>query len=467
MRTHRSVRSHRLNRRQLLGAGMAGSAALAVGGRQNWSAMTAAAQDKTRIVFWTPGGSPTYCQAHTEIAADYGEVNPNVTVDFQCGTDSSTFLERFLGSIAAGNPPDASVIWDTPVSLGAQGALEPLDEMMQNAEYAGAENWPPSVLASCQFGGQTWGLPVAAGSYGIWYNQDLFEEKGIPTDRASFPKTWDDLRALSKEFTQWDGDRLVMAGFIPRQADFQVTIAVWSALNGSQLYDAANQRYTIDAEPNVAMLDYFVSWLDEEYQGDFAKVQRSGSFQPYPSAEGQPPEFQAGHLAMVEWGTWGLGDFYAYGEPTFNRYDVAPYPVGPGGTKAVAGYWPNWLAIPKNARHVQEAFDYLDYMSGVGIIKWFKAVPDTPTNKLVPPQVPDVTVEQRGEAFASDIMTFFRGQLDAATPMWDSPVQSFATDQLQRAIERVFLKQATPQEALTEAQQASQAELEKLLAGQA
>ena len=127
------------------------------------------------------------------------------------------------------------------------------------------------------------------------------------------------MRALSKEFTQWDGDRLVTAGFVPRTPDMNVTIAIWSALNGGQIYDAANQRYTIDAEPNIAMLDYFLAWMDEEYQGDFSKVQRSGAFQAYPSDEGQPPEFQAGHLAMVEWGRWGLGDFYAYGEPAFER----------------------------------------------------------------------------------------------------------------------------------------------------
>ena len=106
-------------------------------------------------------------------------------------------------------------------------------------------------------------------------------------------------------------------------------------------------------------------------------------------------------------------------------------------------------------------------MSGVGIIKWFKAVPDTPTNKLVPPQVPDIAVEKRGEEFTSDVMAFFRGQLDVSTPMWDSPVQSFATDQMLRVIERVFRKEATPKDALAEAQQASQAELEKVLAGNA
>ena len=82
-------------------------------------------------------------------------------------------------------------------------------------------------------------------------DQELLESKGIPSDRASFPKTWADLRALSKEFTQWDGDTLVSMGILPKPAD-AVEFAIVSASNGGQLYDAANQRYTIDAEPNVA-----------------------------------------------------------------------------------------------------------------------------------------------------------------------------------------------------------------------
>ena len=457
-----------LSRRRLVQSAGAGAVLAVAGGPRLAGALAAPArQDAATITFWTPGGSPTYCEVHTEIAADYKAVNPNVTVNFQCGTDSDAFTERLLGAIAAGNPPDATVYWDTPVSLGVRGALLALDDLMANAEYAGVENWPPGVLASCQFGGQTWGLPVAAGTYGIWYNQELFEEKGIPSDRASFPKTWDELRALSKEFTAWEGDRLVSAGYVlPAPDDFAPTLPIWSALNGGQLYDAANQTYTIDAEPNVAMMEYFLAWLDEEYQGDFARVQRSGAWGGYPSDEGQPPAFQAGQLAMTEWGSWGLGDFYAYGEPTFERWDVAPYPVGPGGETSVSGYWPNWLVIPQNAREPEAAFGYLDYMSGVGVVKWFEVIPDLPTNAQVPETVPTLAAEKRGEEFAAEAIGFFRDQLAVTTPMWDSPVQGFALDQLTLALERILTKQGAPQDVLAETQQACQAELESVLASQ-
>ena len=471
--THPGIRRSTFNRRRLLqtaALGGGGLAALAAGGAavvgSRGPRAALAAQDRTSLTFWTPGGSPTYCDTHTEIAADYAAVNPDVEIQFQCGVGEG-FLERLLGSVAAGNPPEATVLWDTPVTLGVQGALRPLDDLMPTGEYTPAENWPAAVLASSQFDGQTWGLPVVAPTYGLWYNEELFESKGIPSDRASFPKTWDELRRLSKEFTQWDGDRLVSAGFVFNLGPYTLagTIPIWSALNGGQIYDAANRRYTIDSEPNVQMFDYFVAWLDEEYKGDYAAVRRSGSWGYSPSDEGQPPQFQAGKLAMTEVGSFGMGDLYAYGDVAFTRWNVASYPVGPGGTETVAGYWPSWLVIPKDSEHPEEMFRYLDYMSGVGVQKWFAAVPDMPTNSKVPPLLPQIVVEKRGEEFAADVVNFFRGQLDVATPMWDSPVQNFAQDQLLNAMERIFNKQAPPREVLTETQQACQAELDKVLQG--
>jgi hypothetical protein len=102
----------------------------------------------------------------------------------------------------------------------------------------------------------------------------------------------------------------------------------------------------------------------------------------------------------------------------------------------------------------------------VGIEKWFAAVPDLPTNTMVGElPAPSLVVERRGEEFAANVVQFFRDQFATATPMWDSPVQSFAIDQLVAAMEKIAAKQSTPREALTEAQTACQSELEKVLGG--
>jgi multiple sugar transport system substrate-binding protein len=154
------------------------------------------------------------------IAREFAQDDPTIQVGpTQCGTGAQAFNEVLFARIAAGTPPDAAILWTSPAALAARGALHPLDELMRQAQYAQADNWPPVVLASCQFDGTTYGLPITAGSCGIWYNRDIFEQKGIPAGRDDFPKTWDELRRLSKEFTAWAGDTLALAFFIPWHVD--------------------------------------------------------------------------------------------------------------------------------------------------------------------------------------------------------------------------------------------------------
>ena len=421
-----------------------------------------ASGDKTVLTFWTPGGSQSYCENFGVIAADYEKLNPDIDIaEVQCGTGEQAFNEVLLARIAAGNPPDSTIIWDSPISLGARGSLEALDELMATSQYSQKENWPESVLASCVFGGKTWGLPVAAGTYAMWYNEEWFERVGIEPGRENFPKTWDDMRQLSKEFTRWEGDQLVSVGFIP-WGD-QYTLPVWSASNGGKIYDAASRKYTINSEENIYMMQYAIDWIDEEYRGDYQRLTSAGNWGMYEDTELGAPGFQLGKVGMRLDGFWVVGDLYEV-EPTFERWNVASIPVGPTGDQPTSGYWPNWLVIPTGSAHRQEAFDWLDYMSGVGIIQWFRVIPDMPTNKQVPTDiVPQRAAEERGEPFALEVAQFFRNQLNIATPMWDSPVQNFANDQLGRALEQIYTKQATPEAALTEAQNACQAELDQVL----
>jgi multiple sugar transport system substrate-binding protein len=471
MRTQLSGHRHRLNRRRLLGTAATGSAliALASSSRGLLGSQASAAQDQVALRFWVPPGSPLYCEVHQEIAADYAAENPGVRFEeVQClPGETNDYFQSILAAIAAGNPPDGMVIWDTPVSLGARDALVPLDELMAASEHAQVEKWPEGLLASCQYDGKTYGLPVTSGLYGIWYNADLLAEKGIPNDRESLPKTWDELRQLSKEFTVWDGDVLQSAGFVPLNADYgSYVLSIWSALNGGQLYDAANQKYTIDSEANVEMMEFFVSWIDEEYKGDIGLVRSSGSWGGYVNPEGLPPAFQDGRQAMLQQGSWLMGDFAAEVEPVFSNWNIGDHPVGPSGDASVSGYWPNWLAVPAGAANPDAVFGYLDYMSAVGVEKWFAAIVDIPTNADAPDVLPKTVVETRGEEFAQEIMDFWASQAEMATPMWDSPVQGFANDRLTQSIERILTKASAPAEELAAAQKDCQAELEGLLAEQ-
>ena len=128
---------------------------------------------KVTMTFWTPGGGGDFCTGLDAIARDFEQHHPSITIaETQCGTGEQEFNEVLLARIAAGNPPDAAVLWTSPAALAARGALLPLDALMPQGRYAPAENWPPAVLASCRFAGKTYGPPspparVGSGTTGI------------------------------------------------------------------------------------------------------------------------------------------------------------------------------------------------------------------------------------------------------------------------------------------------------------
>ena len=464
--THR-IAAARATRRNVL-RGAAGFGAATLVGASSAGFSPAAARQDSVLRYWLPGGSPLFCETHGAILNAFVETRQGVTAEeVQCGTaESDDFIQVLLGAIAAKNPPDVTILWDTPVSLGVRGALEPLNERMAASQYSQLENWPAGLLSSTQFGGETWGLPVTAGVFTFWYNPQLLDDKGIPSAADKLPATWDEWRKLSADFVEWDGDTLVKAGFLPFGYDYDPsTMPIWSALNGGQLFDPAAVAYTIDSDQNVEMMDFMVAWLDEQYKGDIAAVQASAGWNGYANGDGLPPAFQDGLQLAMENGTWLMGDYMGEGEPAFVDWELAAYPGGPSGKPGFAGTWPNWMALPKGSANPDLGFAFMDYMGGEGVKQWFAAVPDVPTNTTVPPANPQVLVDYRGEEFATRTMEFIRSQANISAPMWNSPVQNFAADQLRRALEQMMTKAATPKDALAEAQAACQAELEKALAG--
>jgi len=458
-----------LSRRRFLylSGALAASGALVATDAPRALASRARASSTTTLQFWVPPGGTPWCQTLDTVEHNYMKLHPSVHLSpTLCGTGKQDYMTVVLARITAGNPPDAMVSWNTPVSLGIQGALVPLDDLMVHSQYSQKSNWPSSVLASCQFGGKTYGLPATEGSYALWFNQEWFEKKGIPSSRDTFPKTWDELRKLSKEFTHWKGSQLLTAGYVPMRTndgDFPPTTYVWPALNGGQIYDAQNRKYTVNSEQNIAMMEYMVAWLNEEYKGDMVAVERSGNWQLGVDSQNRPGAFPAGKMAMAVAGSWMIGDIYNNGL-TFSKWEVAPFPVGPGGSKTTSATWPDWLIIPHGSHNVQAAFGWLDYLGGVGMRTWFTAVPDLPANKMVPSNiVPPIVEHKRGRAFAVDVVTFFRHQADISTSMWNSPVDSFATDQVTKALSKIMYKTAKPKDALAEAQQACQSQLQRTL----
>lgn len=359
-----------------------------------------------------------------------------------------------LARIAAGNPPDAATIWTPPVQFAARGALEPIDAFMEDAEWATPDAFFEGPLNTCRWQGHIYGLPASAGAASMYYNVEMFEEKGLPTARADFPKTWSELKEVSALFVEWEDGELVQAGFVPWTEPWLKP--VWSGLNGGKFYDADTNTYVIDSDENIEWLTDWVQWLDDQYGGDIEQLNLFGQWR----GVGPETAFYAGHSAMSQGGSWSITQSWEF---PF-EYEVARFPVGPSGTQSVTGYWPNWFAIPNGTNHPDEAFLFIEYYATQGWVIWYRSTNDTPAWKNFPEGVvTENLVEREGMERALDLDLFFEEYLEDTVNMWHSPVEDFVSDTLDAAIDEVLHKTMTPAEALQDAQTLAQQRLQEVV----
>ncbi len=412
--------------------------------------------EKVTISWWNQYKTASTKAVIPKIIDGYQQLYPNVKVDYEISggpPGGGNYTEVLLARIAAGNPPNTATLFDPPVQFAARGSLTEIDAFIENAKWAKSTAFYDGPLNSCRWSGKTYGLPASAGAGCIFINAEKFDAQGISTKREDFPTTWEGLLELSAKLTQWENGDLKQAGLVPWATAWLKP--VWSGLNGSQLFDAENTQYTITSQENVAWISYWLNWLEKQYQGDIEKLNLYGNYSDaYPTGA-----FQLGVSAMVQSGSWACSD----AEIPF-AWEVTKFPVGPSGSKSKTGYWPNWFAMPAGLSYAQESFLFCEYFCTKGWEIWYTGIMDTPAWKDFPSGVlTQALVDNVGQERAQEIHNFFASYLADTVDMWNSPVESFASDTLDAAIDEVLHKTKTPDQALADAQDAIQAKLDETL----
>jgi multiple sugar transport system substrate-binding protein len=398
--------------------------------------------------------TPTTQEVIPLMVGAFEEANPDIKVNYQNPGNGEGYIEAMLSRIAGGNPPDVVTLYEPPVEYAVQGSLLEIDQYMQSATTARPDAFYPNVLKSNQWQGKTYGLASSAGAGAIYMNVAKFTEKGLSADRGAFPTTWDDLKALDKQFIVMDNGQVTQAGYVPFVGN-QWLYPAWSAMNGGQIYDSASNSYKIDSDQNVEWLDYWLRWLDDQYGGDIEQLNVAGSWAgTYPDSA-----FNLQTAAMAAEGSWSSTD----AEIPF-EWEVAKFPVGPSGTKTYTAFWPNWWAIPTGTKQPEAAFRFIEFIATTGWQTWYAYIMDTPAwNKFPADVLTTKLVDATSQERAQNVNQFFADYLNDAVEMWTSPVETFAQGALGTAVEEVLNKRKAPRDALAEAQQLCQDKLNEVL----
>jgi ABC-type glycerol-3-phosphate transport system substrate-binding protein len=422
-----------------------------------------AEEEQVQIDWWNPMNSPANKAVMPLIVDDFMAAYPNIRVNYELSggpPGGGDYVEVLLSRVAGGNPPDCAMIWTPAMQFAVRGALEPIDDLMATARYGGPDKWLEMPLKSCQWQGQTYALVTSAANAAIFLDLAMFEEKGVSISRDSFPKTWDELQELSAQFTVWEGDLLKTVGIVPWGAGGGWARPAWIALNGGRIFDQSTNTYLLDSEENVETLNYWLGWLDAQFRGDIELLNQSGNW----AGIWDGTAFLMGTAAMADDGSWALTNYGVLPFP----FEVAKNPIGPSGSKDATAWYPSWEVVMKGAKHRTEAFLFNEYFCTVGWVRWYQeGCPEIPAWKDAPKDIYNkVLADAVGVERAKDLEGFFRTYLEeSAVEMWNSPVEDYANDVINTAIDEVFHKTKSAAEALAEAQQLCQAKVQEVIGG--
>lgn len=131
----------------------------------------------------------------------FKEKYPDIEVE-EVPMEHSAYKTKLTTAMAAGNPPD--VFYTLPGGyLGAfvaGGQVYQLDDEL--AKDGWGDSFISSALASVQYGGKTYGVPIDIDAVAVWYNKKLFDANGW-----TVPTTWDEFLALC--------DKIKAKGIVP------------------------------------------------------------------------------------------------------------------------------------------------------------------------------------------------------------------------------------------------------------
>lgn len=347
----------------------------------------------------------------------------------------SNIAEKFLTSLAAGNPPDILHANDQYVAqLVAMGAIEPINDIEKYG--VNLDEYREEALEAINYQGNLYAVPIKLDIFGIFWNKDIFEEAGLDPDVP--PSSLNELVRYAKKLTKYDenGDIEVL-GFDPGYNDKWTWPHVWPYYFGGSLIDK-DGNITANASECIEAYEWFQK-LSRIYGTRNMLEKFVGGYGPYWSASNQ---FVNGRVAMIFSGDW-LAKIIDLYNPKMN-WGFAPFPSKDGKARAYAEI--DIAVIPKGAKHVEGAKRFLAFISKPeNTLKFLVPVSvlkEDYVNKYKSAMIP-FPHRDLFQRVAKEVRLFFA----PATPVW----QEYLTHLTTAFLDVLFLR-TSPTKALNDVQ---------------
>lgn len=292
-----------------------------------------------KYYIWSDGENYT-----KEIAENYNKSQDKVNVEI-VSIPNETYDDKLKVMFSGGS--DADIVNIRSLNLVTQfqsaGALEDITENVKDSELDVSKYG--SIWDFCYPDGKVSALPMRTSCWVLFYNKDLLAEAGLEMPEQL---TWNEYGEMAKKLTSGDGTQ-----YGGCWVDWSIYQAI-ATQAGTYLND--------DDMSNVKMgLEYLHKFIQEDKSHvPLAEVKANDS--QYLS------DFENGRVAMLPQGEWLFNMLLTDAKEgkTDVNWDVAPLPVPEGAEDGITWGAIQFAGIPKDSKHKEAAYDFLQYLCGDG-----------------------------------------------------------------------------------------------------
>lgn len=329
-------------------------AASSVGGLASTAfAQEDAAAEVIELDFWTFWGSEPRRNFVEHLVEDFNNSQDRIQV-------THTYLPwgdiwtKNLASIAAGDPADVIVNDINSVQQRAdkQQAMN-LSEFIEAEEEGFAEQYYPHLWEATVYEGDNYAMPFNTDTRILYYNKDIMEEVGLDPEQP--PTTWDEVKEMAQQMdiesaSGFGYDRI---GFVPRYG-IQGDVYYMNA-TGHGFWDFENDVPTLNDPKGIEILDWMVAY-ENEYGSDVinAFTAEFGSQQADP--------FMNGKIGMMVKEGTQYSQIAEYApDLNFGVVQLPEFKEGYGNTSWGGGFV---LEIPQGAKNPEASWEFIKYLTG-------------------------------------------------------------------------------------------------------
>jgi multiple sugar transport system substrate-binding protein len=327
---------------------VAGAAAAALTGLAltAWGSGPAEAKAPVTIVVasWS-GTNVTNGIIESQLAA-FNKTHPGIHAVYRpiAGNYETILKTEFV----AGDAPDIITINNggQAPTFEALHAVIPLNKYIRASHFSLGDIYP-SALDMFKTGSTIYGIPRDQSPLALYYNPALFKKAGI----SGPPKTWAQFYQDAKKLTH---PAQKVWGYVQTPQEPRWIVFLYGA--GGNIMNGPMTKMTLDTKAALQGFSYYVH------------LYRSG-VAAQPSQVGATWGGQAlgmGRAAMSLEGAWAIP--YLQVEYPKTPFAIAPLPKGPVSNMTVD--FPTAWGITKDSKHPQQAWEVIQYLTGVGQARW-------------------------------------------------------------------------------------------------